>query len=546
MDNDLTPYTAEHLLKKDTASNIVPSRSIARLFAIYNGYRALVAFGVLALIIIPSTEQLIEGYSRSVFVAGCCILLFSAAALTGRLGKVLQRSDSGILALMLFDITGTALISSGSGDLLSAFSALYLITVAAAAVMLKTRTLATLVAALAVLAILINSFWLVSTGFADIGTLLPAGILGSLLFTVSILAQLMTSRLAQAEAQADDAESQVATLQKLNERIIVHMDTGILIVNETKTLRPINAAAQRFLNLSDYNERPIGSTSPELANQYQEWLESGRHRTEPFRVDANGPALIASFSQLDEENHSQSLIFVEDYAPVAQFAQSIKLNSLSQLTASIAHEIRNPLTAIRHAAQLMAESQTIAEADQILCDILVSNSDRVSAIIDNVTEVSRRAAPNPEQLDLNKWVANYLDEYQQQLTSPAEISLTPSEETALVAFDPSHLKRVLSNLLDNALRHSKLDTQRNAAAVRLEVDATQEQVHMDIIDYGHGVSENDIGRLFEPFFTTSKEGSGLGLYLCKDLCEINGAGLFYRQAPEKESTFRVSFRGEAY
>lgn len=88
MDNDLTPYTAEHLLKKDTASNIVPSRSIARLFAIYNGYRALVAFGVLALIIIPSTEQLIEGYSRSVFVAGCCILLFSAAALTGRLGSL--------------------------------------------------------------------------------------------------------------------------------------------------------------------------------------------------------------------------------------------------------------------------------------------------------------------------------------------------------------------------------------------------------------------------------------------------------------------------
>lgn len=237
---------------------------------------------------------------------------------------------------------------------------------------------------------------------------------------------------------------------------------------------------------------------------------------------------------------------MEDYAPVAQFAQSIKLNSLSQLTASIAHEIRNPLTAIRHAAQLMAESQTIAEADQILCDILVSNSDRVSAIIDNVTEVSRRAAPNPEELDLNKWVANYLDEYQQQLTSPAEISLTPSEETALVAFDPSHLKRVLSNLLDNALRHSKLDTQRNAAAVRLEVDATQEQVHMDIIDYGLGVSENHIGRLFEPFFTTSKEGSGLGLYLCKDLCEINGAGLFYRRTPEKESAFRVSFREEAY
>ena len=263
MDNELTPHTAEYLLAIDTANNSVAPRSIARLFAIYNGYRALVAFGVLALIIIPSTQQLIEGYNRSVFVAGCCVLLLSAVALTGRWGNLLQQSDSGILALMLFDITGTALISSGSGGFLSAFSALYLITVAAAAVMLKTRTLATLVAALAVLAILLDSFWIVSIGLADISTLLPAGILGSLLFTVSLLAQLMTSRLAQAEAQVDEAESQVAGLQKLNERIIVHMDTGILIASEANTLRPINAAARRFLNLSDHDEHPIGIISPE-------------------------------------------------------------------------------------------------------------------------------------------------------------------------------------------------------------------------------------------------------------------------------------------
>jgi len=539
-----TPPPVDQWLSASSANSAVTPTDNARQFVVYNVYRALVAFCLMAILINPSTTGLLAGFDRSLFIAGCAALLASAVLLTGRWGDRLQQSEAGIFGLMLADIFATALIASGSGGLFNGFSVLYLITVAAAAVMLSTRILATLVAALAVLAILADAFWMVTQGLASVSALLPAGILGSLLFTVSLLVQLMASRLSAAEAQTEAAEFRVAALQQLNEQIILHMDTGILITDKQGALRPINVAANRLLNLPTGIDVTLSRISPELANQYDEWCEVGQHRKEPFRIDTNGPVMIASFARLDDQQDSSHLIFIEDYTPVTQFAQSIKLNSLSKLTASIAHEIRNPLAAIRHAAQLMSESGTIDEADNILCDILVNNSDRVSDIIDNVTEVSRRAAPNPERLTMNEWLPRYLEEYKQQLTETVALTLDVTEQAASVHIDPNHLKRVLSNLLDNALRHSKQDSGESAAAIRLSVDDHQGQVHMDIVDFGRGVTEHHIGRLFEPFFTTSTEGSGLGLYLCKELCEINGAGLFYHRTPADESAFRLSFKQE--
>ena len=145
---------------------------------------------------------------------------------------------------------------------------------------------------------------------------------------------------------------------------------------------------------------------------------------------------------------------------------------------------------------------------------------------------------------MNEWLPRYLEEYKQQLTETVALTLDVTEQAASVHIDPNHLKRVLSNLLDNALRHSKQDSGESAAAIRLSVDDHQGQVHMDIVDFGRGVTEHHIGRLFEPFFTTLTEGSGLGLYLCKELCEINGAGLFYQRTPADESAFRLSFKQE--
>ena len=521
-----------------------PPTTHARSFVVYNGYRVLLGVGLLMLMVVPATANIMMGFDQSLLVSGVGILLTSSLILIGPLGKIIQQSETGYFGLLLLDILTITLFASASGGILGGFSALYLITVAAAAVLFQTRILATLVAAIAVLALLIDTLWLVTRGNADVGMMLPAGILGSLFFAVSLLVQVMASRLTKAEAERRSAEEQVAALQQLNEQIILRMETGILLARDTGQCRPINAAARRLLNLNDGQLTTLSAIAPELGEQYRAWLEERRVRPEPFRAEPDGPALIANFASLDSTMASDKLVFVEDYTPVTQFAQSLKLNSLSKLTASIAHEIRNPLAAISHAAQLLSESPTVDTADAVLCDILVNNSSRVSDIIQNVMDVSRREPPRQTLLRLATWLTQFRAIYGEQRTQPCDLRFGHCDPALTIQFDPKHLERVMTNLIDNGLRHSRDDTGHACVTVAVEPDELGGQLHIDIIDGGLGVPEALVPRLFEPFFTTSANGSGLGLYLCKELCELNGAELGYRRTSLNESSFRVSLKME--
>jgi two-component system sensor histidine kinase PilS (NtrC family) len=516
--------------------------TLRRLFVIYNTCRILLAIALLSLLIIPNSAELISQFDRTMFVAGSSLLLLSALILLGSTGRWLYSSQTHIFGLILFDVTLIAMIVGAAGGILSGFSVLYLITVFAAATMIRDRALATVIAAIAVLAVLMDTAWMVGRNEATINMLLSAGILGSLLFALSLLVQVMTSRLAEAEADAVNAKATVEALQRLNEQIIIHMETGILLADHTGSAICINDAAQTLLGLAEGERVHLLNISADLANQYQEWCETSTDLPEPFRIAEEGPTMVASFVALSKAANQSNLIFIEDYTPVTQFAQSLKLNSLSKLTASIAHEIRNPLGAISHAAQLLTESNTVDAADGILCDILVSNSRRVSDIIDNVSEVSRRQAPKPTDILLSSWLPAYVEEYRSLQQQPYDIAISDLEATDLaISVDSEHLKRILSNLFDNALRYSIEDGDCSRIRLDTSIEKLNGHVHLDIVDFGLGVTEYNLTRLFEPFFTTSKHGSGLGLYLCKELCEINGARLTYRRTKTGESAFRITF-----
>ena len=520
-------------------------RDINRLFVIYNRYRLLVGIGLLSVLFIPAANQLTAGFDQPLFGTGAAALLVTALLLASPPGLAVRSSQTRIFGLLLLDITLIALIVGATGGILSGFSVLYLITVAAAATLLNERVLATFIAALSVLAVLVDAAWMVSRGEATLGMMVSAGLLGSLLFALSLLVQILAYRLATAEAEATEAQAAVQTLQLLNEQIISHMETGILLADGAGGAAGINDSARRLLGLREDGVTHLVEISPELANQYQEWRETGSHQPQPFRLADDGPTMVASFVSLDNGLDGENLIFIEDYTPVTQFAQSLKLNSLSKLTASIAHEIRNPLGAISHAAQLLSESGLIDDADRVLCDILVSNSRRVSDIIDNVSEVSRRQAPKSKTIELNDWLPGCLDEYRSLHQQDCDIVLKlPSGPNPVIAVDPEHFKRILSNLFDNGLRHSNEEGNCNRLRLDVSLDTRGDMVFLDVVDFGLGVPEYNIPRLFEPFFTTSKQGSGLGLYLCKELCEINGARLVYRRTHLNESAFRVTFDRE--
>ena len=249
----------------------------------------------------------------------------------------------------------------------------------------------------------------------------------------------------------------------------------------------------------------------------------------------------------EQQRHAalRRLVFVEDYTPVTQYAQSLKLTSLGRLTASIAHEIRNPLGAISHAAQLLQESPDLSAGDQRMADIIQHHCVRVNQIVESVMQISRREPPKPEYIMLSDWLNEFVSSYLKALNRPSDISIECDYRELLVEFDPENLQRVLANLLDNALRHSAMATGRETARIVVSLDFTAHQCLIDIIDTGNGVPHADQAKLFEPFYTTVEAGSGMGLYLCKELCEINNADLSYRPTSAGESCFRISLNQRA-
>ena len=526
-----------------------PGQQNLALFRIYVAYRSLLALVLLIMLVSPNTRQLVGALNPGLYMGVALAYLATSVPLVGSLSSRLNQNQHMLLIIFLVDIVAIILLSDSSGGTVSGLTVLLVITVAASAVLISNRTLATLIAAISVLAILFDTVRLILIGVQDINALFPAGLLGILIFGVSVMVQAIAFRLGRAEELARNRASDLYNLQRLNEQIVQHMETGILLVSEDGLVRVMNKASTRLLAperpVAVEQGRQLADYCPELAYQFEHWKDTGIHRAHPFTVMEGAPPVIAHFRELQPNSHREALVLVEDYTPVTQYAQSLKLTSLGRLTASIAHDFRNPLGAISHAAQLLRESPDLPEADRRMADIIQHHCERVNEIVESVMQISRREPPKPEYLTLSDWLANCINAYLTALNRPAEIMLECDYPELLVEFDPENLQRVISNLLDNALRHSKMKTGGESARVEVSIDFAAHQCHLDIIDFGDGVPPADQAKLFEPFFTTVTEGSGMGLYLCKELCEINNANLSYQPTREGESCFRISMNQRA-
>ena len=519
------------------------------LFRVYVAYRSLLSIVLLIMLVNPSTRALVGSLSPGLYTTAALVYLATSIPLVGSLSTRLNESQTLMLLVFLVDIVAITLLADSSGGMTSGLPALLVITVAASAVLISNRKLAMLVAAISVLAILLDTAWLILRDVLDIGSLFPAGLLGLLVFGVALMVQTIAHRLGRAEELARNRSSDLYNLQRLNEQIVQHMQTGILLVNNEGLVRVMNKSAMRLLTperqITEQQGGQLEDYCVQLADQFKQWEHSGWHRATPFTVAEGGNPLIANFQELQPRVNHESLVFVEDYTPVTQHAQSLKLNSLGRLTASIAHEIRNPLGAISHAAQLLQESPDLAPSDSRMADIIQHHSERVNQIVESVMQISRREPPKPEQLLLESWLSAFVREYLNALNRPAEVTIDCDYKELLIEFDPENLQRIFSNLLDNALRHSKQETGKETARIHIDVDSTLHQYQINMIDNGSGVAFADRAKLFEPFFTTMSEGSGMGLYLCKELCEINNADLDYRLTGKGESCFRISINQRA-
>ena len=221
--------------------------------------------------------------------------------------------------------------------------------------------------------------------------------------------------------------------------------------------------------------------------------------------------------------------------------QQSKLASLGRLSASIAHEIRNPVGAMSHAGQLLAESEALTHDDLRLTEIIRTNSERVSHIIDNVLQLSRRESSRPELLALGPWLNEFANEFSRTLElREGEISVLGVPDDLAVRMDPSHLRQILWNLCDNAVKYA---SEAGGILVELQAGRTSQngRPYLEVLDRGHGVDPATIDKIFEPFFTDKHGGTGLGLYISKELCELNRAVLSARPRTGGGSVFRIVF-----
>jgi two-component system sensor histidine kinase PilS (NtrC family) len=328
----------------------------------------------------------------------------------------------------------------------------------------------------------------------------------------------------------------------INEYVIQHMRTGVLVLDADNRILMINNPAWHLLGMPTAAVgSPLEAASPELEQRLMQWRSDVTSDPTPFSSPRQGPELKAHFNPLGSRDAGDVLIFLEDTSQITREALQLKLASLGRLTASIAHEIRNPLGAISHASQLFDESPDLNPADRRLTEIIKTNSARVNQVIENVLQLSRRSPGNPESLRLKTWLEELTSEIVKNQGYSTQMVHTQIEpENCSIIADPEQLRQIVSNLCNNA-REAMSDHDN----LRLWIvgGLSQEYDHpvVDILDNGPGIEPEVAKQIFEPFFTTRNEGTGLGLYIAKELCEINRIRLEYIPGPTGGSCFRLHF-----
>ncbi len=437
---------------------------------------------------------------------------------------------------VMVDIIVITLLMHASGSVSSGLGMLLVVAIAGGSLLMEGRT-ARLFAAIATLAVLAEHLYTRMEGILPDGGYTQAGLLGGSFFATAILAHVLARRLRESEALAEKMGVDLENMAQLTEYIIQRMQTGIIVIDNDQNIRLINESANNLLGkTSPCDGKTFQALSDDLAREIAVWQQDPQSQPRKFRPTDTAAEIIPRFASLGRDRNSGTLIFLEDTTAMAQQAQQLKLASLGRLTASIAHEIRNPLGAISHASQLLAESPHLDKGDARLTEIIREQSRRVNTIVKNIMQLSRRDRAQPEDLPLKPWLEQFIQEFiSHEKISADHIHLDITPADLQVRFDPSQLHQILWNLCHNGIRHG-------ADKLVLQGGCTQQPYsqYLDVMDDGMGIDTELAHHIFEPFFTTTNSGTGLGLYIARELCESNQARLNHLPR-DGGAHFRITF-----
>ena len=515
-----------------------------RLFGLY---RILVATIFFALSLLVNKVSFLTSINPILLQwVGVFYVLISVVALICTYFRWIPYKPQVYLSIF-FDIAAITAVMHLFGGVSTGFGTLMIAVVAGGSLLLPGRS-ALLFAALATIAILFNEIYSKLYGTFEKTAFTQAGLLGAALFATALLAITMAKRATESAKLAEQRGIDLANLAKLNEHLINRMDSGIMVVDDAGSIRMINLAAWSLLDKPEVNEdSKLLDISVPLFDIFKTWKKAGdnpEYRSYTNKLNRSNKAdLQIRITPIGSRKHDKgSVIYISDNTEIERQVQETKLASLGRLTASIAHEVRNPLGAISHAAQLLDESCDLNKADKRLAAIIQDQSIRLNNIINNVLRLSRRDKVKPEDIVLNGWLNKFLEEFTRINDLPKDwASFEVSPQDGCVSMDASHLHQVLWNLCINAKKYGAGDGSSSNVRLVANLNNGTDPAFLDVIDSGPGISNEHQSQLFEPFFTTSDTGTGLGLYISRELCKNNSGDLRYINIPEKGSCFRIEF-----
>jgi two-component system sensor histidine kinase PilS (NtrC family) len=506
----------------------------------FNLYRLLEAVVYLALVFSPMAVDWIRishpdlGISVAlVYCAMAIILLIS----TDRMRRRLSASIG--LALTLDTLAASLVLFSISGGH-SSIPMMLMVNVGVGALLLPFRQ-SLLLAALAAVGVIAPPLFNYFVGFSADRSILEASLFGFAYLAVAALCAHLGRQMRETEALAEQRGLDLLNLEQVNDLIIRRMKTGVLLVDDANHILRINESAWHLIGNPSPNQRDLGQVAPELSRRLYHWRHSGRIDQNPVALAADVPEVIPRFSRMAPNDDTHILIFLDDTSLLSRRAEEMTLASLGRLSASIAHEIRNPLAAIRYSAQLLAESEEMNEEDRRLVEIVNNHCTRANEVIENILQLSRRERSRPESIDLNAWALAFVEEYKQSndLGNDNLRAITQNRQIEAMV-DPQHLQQVVWNLVQNAIRYGREPGSIARVVVVARMATDKGPPVLEVVDRGPGIPAKVAAQIFDPFFTTSEDGTGLGLYLARQMCESSQATLEYVPVAGGGACFRIT------
>jgi two-component system, NtrC family, sensor histidine kinase PilS len=486
----------------------------------FNLYRIAVATLFLALAVVYKDALNLGSHELGLFRVTCAAYLFGALFLHVPLRRVREAFNLQLSVHVCLDVFAITLLMYASGGMRSGIGVMLLISLIAAAI-LAPRRLSFLYAALVTIALLLEQAYWVLAHDAPASTFAQPGLLAMGGFAVSGITGWLAQRVAANERLATLRGRELATQQRVNQLVLHDMHDGVLVVDPAGIVVQHNPQAQVLLRSERLIGAPVDELLPGFAERWRNWRASAGEEAAAADLEVRGRDIGLRFFDTGTEE-GYSVIFVEDTSRAREQAQQYKLAALGRLTANIAHEIRNPLAAISHAAELLREEKR-GEDRERLTRIINDNTRRLERLVSDVLQLNRRDRMAADPIRLHPWLREFLDEFVANESATRERFLVDASSDAWVEFDREHLRQVMWNLLRNAARYAGPEE----GAVRIALRGYAGRVELSVIDNGPGVPAARQAQLFEPFFTTEAKGTGLGLYLARELCDANRATLEY-------------------